>query len=122
LKGGFSVLALNLAEIEQNLIRQKKILEKRLQNQADAIQKQNEINPDRTDLARNYHKQNRDKLLMARAGQQLEDVENTLARLTDGSFGNCIQCKNSIHPERLLVMPTAALCIHCQQDEEQPDH
>jgi len=113
------MLVLDLHEIKLNLENQKEILIERLQSQESTNESGEIINPDRSDLASRYRQRNREKLLLARAGQQLADIELALDRLTDGSYGKCIQCENPIQPERLLVMPAAALCIDCQHQEEQ---
>jgi len=39
-----------------------------------------------------------------------------LRRVTDGSFGVCIDCESAIGPKRLVAVPWAARCIKCQED------
>lgn len=114
------MLVLDHQEIRRNLERQKVILRERLQNQAETDEAQGAINPNRSDLASRYGQQDRDKLLLARAQQQLTEIERALERLADGSYGSCTACGQAIRSERLDVMPAAALCIHCQQQEERP--
>jgi RNA polymerase-binding protein DksA len=112
------MLVLDLREIQQSLESQKEVLLNRLHSQEITNESGEIINPDRSDLAGQYRKQNRDKLLLARAGQQLADIERALDRLADGGYGKCTQCGDAIPPERLQVMPAAALCIDCQQQQE----
>lgn len=50
--------------------------------------------------------------------QELQDIEAALARITDGSFGVCVQCDREIEPARLKVHPTALRCIRCQEEYE----
>lgn len=114
------MLILDYQEIRRNLEKQKTILIERLQNQEEIGETQDAINPNRSDLASRYRRQDRDKLLLARAGQQLTETERALERLADGNYGSCTACGQAIRPERLAVMPAAALCIYCQQQEEQP--
>jgi RNA polymerase-binding protein DksA len=45
----------------------------------------------------------------------LRDVEQALQRIEKGTFGKCSNCGDSISEERLEVMPTASLCLTCQQ-------
>ena len=52
--------------------------------------------------------------LVAAARQQLQETEDALARLDDGSFGTCGSCGEPITPERLEILPAARLCVACQ--------
>lgn len=45
----------------------------------------------------------------------LTEVEGALERITKGTYGKCANCGNTISEERLEVMPTAKLCLTCQQ-------
>jgi RNA polymerase-binding transcription factor len=50
----------------------------------------------------------------------LELVEEALARIKDGSYGNCLACEEEIAPARLEAIPWAQYCIKDQErlDEE----
>jgi hypothetical protein len=50
--------------------------------------------------------------------QRLERIEQALKRLSNGTFGSCLRCHQSIDHERLLVIPLTELCIACQRQEE----
>lgn len=45
----------------------------------------------------------------------LKDVEAALQRLDRGKFGKCTNCGSQISLERLEIMPSASLCLTCQQ-------
>ncbi|MDR7543291.1 MAG: TraR/DksA C4-type zinc finger protein [Armatimonadota bacterium] len=49
----------------------------------------------------------------------LQQVEEALGRIEDGTFGTCEICGQPIHLERLRALPYARLCIHCKAREEQ---
>lgn len=49
----------------------------------------------------------------------LQQVEEALARIEDGTYGTCDVCGQPIHPDRLRALPWAQLCIHCKSREEQ---
>ena len=52
-----------------------------------------------------------------RIGQQ---VLGALARIEQGTFGQCEECGKPIAKARLAALPYAALCIQCErQNEEQ---
>jgi len=48
----------------------------------------------------------------------LEDVDEALKRIAEGTFGLCVQCGQPISKERLKAMPSARLCIACKQAQE----
>jgi DnaK suppressor protein len=50
-----------------------------------------------------------------RGSRQLRDVRAALRRIHDGSFGVCEECEEKIQPKRLIAIPWAPLCIHCQE-------
>ncbi|MBV8827909.1 MAG: TraR/DksA family transcriptional regulator [Acidobacteriaceae bacterium] len=50
-----------------------------------------------------------------RGSRQLRDARAALERIRDGSFGVCQECEEEIHPKRLVAIPWASLCIHCQE-------
>ncbi len=58
--------------------------------------------------------QQRDLALRDRAIQHLAQVDAALARLDDGSFGDCVRCGREIAPARLEALHWAARCIECQ--------
>lgn len=47
----------------------------------------------------------------------LRDVEDSLVKIQEGSYGICDFCGKDIGFERLDVKPTARLCIDCQENE-----
>ena len=46
--------------------------------------------------------------------KSLEDIEKTLKRIKDGSYGTCKYCGNPIASKRLLARPTANSCVSCK--------
>jgi len=51
--------------------------------------------------------------------QLLQMVEGALARIQDGSFGQCISCGQEINPKRLEAVPWTRHCVECQEKLEQ---
>ena len=51
--------------------------------------------------------------------QLLAMVESALARLREGSFGECIACGKEIIAKRLEAVPWTRHCIECQEKLEQ---
>lgn len=51
--------------------------------------------------------------------QLLHMVDGALARIREGSFGECIHCGNEINAKRLEAVPWTRHCIECQEKLEQ---
>lgn len=49
---------------------------------------------------------------------ELTQVDAALARMRDGTYGECIDCGVAIAPARLAVYPTAVRCVACQEAHE----
>ena len=45
---------------------------------------------------------------------ELTEVDAALARIRDGTYGECADCGIDIAPARLAVYPTAQRCVNCQ--------
>ena len=50
--------------------------------------------------------------------KEIASVKRALARIEDGTYGECVRCGNDIAPGRLEARPEAALCIDCAQAAE----
>jgi DnaK suppressor protein len=48
----------------------------------------------------------------------LNELDEALNRIEDGTFGICDDCKGQITKIRLKAVPSAKLCIKCQQKKE----
>ena len=108
----------NLQAITNKLKEQRSILTARLERKRDSIQTDDVLNPDVDDRAMASRKNNRDKLLLNRTEQQIQNIDQALMRINAGYFGVCENCGENIHSARLEIMPTAALCITCQRIED----
>ena len=51
--------------------------------------------------------------------QLLQMVDKALARIREGSFGECINCGKEINAKRLEAVPWTRHCIECQEKLEQ---
>jgi len=59
-----------------------------------------------------------DIALVSRDLAELANVEQALARLADGSYGECIDCGLAIPYARLAAYPAARRCVGCQEADE----
>ncbi len=54
------------------------------------------------------------------ADRQLrKNLTQALARIREGTFGECAKCGGDIEPKRLEALPFARYCIKCQEAMEQ---
>lgn len=56
--------------------------------------------------------------LMAIEAAQLEDINEAIERIDDGSYGLCIDCGKAIPKKRLEVLPFAKRCLACEGQSE----
>ena len=45
-------------------------------------------------------------------------LRSAIDRISDGSYGICLQCEGEIAPKRLKAIPWAELCLHCQEQAD----
>ena len=50
--------------------------------------------------------------------REIASVKRALARIEDGTYGQCVRCAGDIDPARLEARPEAALCIACARAAE----
>lgn len=58
-----------------------------------------------------------------RATEILRNVRAALARIENGTYGECVRCGETISQKRLAALPWTPNCIRCQErlDEQQLD-
>jgi DnaK suppressor protein len=59
-----------------------------------------------------------DYTLEENSDQVLQQIDEALKRIDEGTFGTCARCGGEIPEERLEARPWATLCIDCQRDVE----
>ena len=55
---------------------------------------------------------------LSRNASLVRDVRAGLKRLTEGTYGVCVDCDEPISPKRLAAVPWAPRCIACQNHLE----
>lgn len=55
---------------------------------------------------------------VSRDAGELREIESALARMADGTYGECIDCGKPIPQARLAANASAARCIACQERAE----
>jgi DnaK suppressor protein len=57
-----------------------------------------------------------------RESRLLREVKAALARIADGTYGNCEACEEEIKPKRLDAVPWARHCLQCQESIDRGPH
>lgn len=70
------------------------------------------------DMAQSLEQIGRDTSLAEQERRELLAIERALSKMASGGFGTCEECGEEIPHKRLLVLPEARLCAHCQTFEE----
>lgn len=70
------------------------------------------------DIAQALEQIGRDTSLKEAERREFLAIERALAKMSTGSFGVCEDCSEEIPSKRLMVLPEARLCAHCQAYEE----
>jgi DnaK suppressor protein len=73
---------------------------------------------DTYDLASEERDREINFILSDRERAKSQQIEDALARINEGNYGECESCGLEIADERLRVMPFTRLCRDCQQDQE----
>jgi DnaK suppressor protein len=47
------------------------------------------------------------------------NIDEAIRKIAEGTYGICEECGEEISEKRLLVLPTATLCVDCQENKEQ---
>ncbi|MDQ7815356.1 MAG: hypothetical protein RDU25_06175 [Patescibacteria group bacterium] len=53
--------------------------------------------------------------IMARAADELKDVEDAIKAVENGNYGVCKYCKSEIDEKRLEARPASSSCIKCKK-------
>ena len=78
--------------------------------------------PDEMDLASSEYLQSFTFRLRGREKSFLDKIEKALAKIEDGTFGNCEECGEEVTMKRLEARPETSLCIRCKEDQERAEN
>ena len=106
---------IDLDRVQEQLIKERKVLLKRVEAERKKAKPSSMSNPDRADLALDYGDRARRLSLLEQLEDKLADIQEAIDRLKNGTYGICTNCGDAIVPERLEALPYAELCINCQQ-------
>ncbi len=70
---------------------------------------------DETDQASYFQGINTYRSINKQQEQMLEEIEDALKKIKEGTYGECAMCEDHIPIERLKVKPFARYCIGCRE-------
>lgn len=107
-----------IKEIEKRLLAMREeILERIKKNKQDADTHEVETG-DEADQAGTSIEKEVGTELNSIAYKTLDQVEAALRRISKGIYGTCEYCRRPISKKRILALPFARYCIHCQVSNE----
>ncbi len=53
-----------------------------------------------------------------RKSKEMHAIRNSMKRIKDGTYGECINCGKIIDRKRLEIKPTAKFCITCRKEND----
>lgn len=74
---------------------------------------------DTQDVTTDFLETQQEQSIMVNQQALLTLVNNALQRLEDGTYGQCLQCRQPIAPKRLEALPWAERCVICEEQLEQ---
>lgn len=63
----------------------------------------------------------RNLALLTNAQDRIQQIEEALQRMDEGTYGTCENCGRPIGNERLEALPFTTRCVACQAQAEQTD-
>ncbi len=102
--------------LEQELLLRKQELERYDQTIQQMVYDEKRYSDHLADMAlrdqeRTLHAAHTERLMT-----QIQEIEEALRRIAQGTYGICEQCGNPIEEERLDLLPATRLCARCAQD------
>ena len=107
-----------LEQVRDALIQKWKRMDSATRREADRSVDLVSTQAELIDMAQALEQLERDASLQEVERRELLAIERALAKMSSGSFGYCEDCSEEIPHKRLMVLPEARLCAHCQAFEE----
>ena len=75
-----------------------------------------ELAQDDGDKSVEDHEHHVQSAVQSMKSEQLDDIEQALEKLAEGSYGICAECGCEIPIQRLAIQPAASYCVACQEE------
>lgn len=107
-----------LQETRQQLERERDSLVTQNKRNLHEMMDQERVRGDSLDESTQEQGASTELRLRDREKLHMHEIEDALARLAEGVYGECESCGDLIPPKRLKAYPTARLCVTCKEEEE----
>lgn len=74
------------------------------------------------DMGSDTYEQDNTLRLMDNEGVVLQQIEQALERIEEGTYGTCVECEGRIPKMRLNVIPYTPVCVKCANNLESEDN
>jgi len=73
------------------------------------------------DVGSEMYERSKDLGLLENTRQQIAEIEEAQRAISEGDYGYCHNCGQSIPEKRLLALPRTLLCVRCKREQEDRD-
>jgi RNA polymerase-binding transcription factor DksA len=108
--------AQELKNIKDILIQKRSLLVERLEKIESSKVRKEPLNADSSEQAQEVVNHEVVDALDDLEGVELAMIDQALARIENGSYGQCLDCGEMISPSRIKAIPYASFCINCAKD------
>ncbi|TKX31068.1 RNA polymerase-binding protein DksA [Campylobacter estrildidarum] len=112
----------DLSFFKDNLEQRKKTIEENLKSNSKEIEALHNSAPsDSVDFSIIETNSQIDFTISANLKQELKDIEASLNKIKDKTYGICESCDEEISIERLKIKPHAKYCVACRENLEKKE-
>lgn len=114
-----------IEKMKKRLLKEKERLNKELEIMTSGMSEkqtdqsgENEYEDDMADVGTFTFLRERDDSLRWNIADLLNQVDQALQRIKDGTYGQCAECVEGIPKKRLQALPWASTCLTCRKRSE----
>jgi DnaK suppressor protein len=104
-----------LEKVRKMLIEQKQEILQKIRRRKDQLETQG---GDFIDIATGSLEHELNYIFEEREREKLQNIDEALASIKEGTYGECDDCGDDIELERLLALPFTRLCLDCKAKQE----
>jgi DnaK suppressor protein len=104
-----------LEKVRKMLIEQKQEILQKIRRRKDQLETQG---GDFIDIATGSLEHELNYIFEEREREKLQNIDEALASIKEGTYGECDECGDDIELERLLALPFTRLCLDCKAKQE----
>jgi len=102
-------------EQKRNLLYTRNVINEDFHVQADDLFDETDLTSSELETSMRMRLRNREALF-------IKKIDEALARIEEGSFGECESCGENIEAKRLEARPTTTMCVGCKEESERREH